>query len=67
MPRLILHRFWDHRFFDMFRHFQELVAWGQGSARNWATGWLPSERTSKIIIMEDRVDEFDDHLTYDNL
>ena len=48
MPKVILGRFWDHQFFDIFRHGPEVVARGQGCARNWATGWLPSERTSKI-------------------
>ena len=67
MLKAILDRFWDHRFFDIFRHGHEMVAWAQGSARNCATVWLPSERTSKNIIIEDRDREFHLYLTHDNL
>ena len=67
MPKTILDRFWEHRFFDIFRHGPEVVARGQGCARNWKTGWLPSEITSKIIIIENRDHWFDWDLTHDNL
>ena len=55
----------DFSSFSRFLH--EIGRRAQGCARNWEAGWAPSERTSKIIIIQSPDGSLGHHLTHDNL